>query len=59
MELRETQDLENEPFTDLLVIEDKIAEMKREGLLSQKDIDLIENISDGKPLSDAGDKAEG
>lgn len=50
IEIKTQSDLDSDDFNNLLIVEKKIKEMRKDGLLTQKDIDLLEQISDGKPL---------
>jgi hypothetical protein len=51
--LRTDSDFESDQYNDLLVIEKKINELYNLGLISDAEINLIEYISDGKPLVDS------
>ncbi len=48
--LRTESDFESDQYNDLLVIEKKIDELYKLGIISDEEIRLIEYISDGKPL---------
>ena len=48
--LNTTQDIESDEFNDLLVVEEKINELYKEGFLSDIDMYIIDLVSDGRSL---------
>jgi hypothetical protein len=58
VELKSNQSLDSDDYTNLLIIEKKIYEMYQDKLLSDSDIELIENISDGKPFRNLGNSSK-
>lgn len=51
--LKTQSDLESDDYLNLLIIEQKIKEMKESGQLSNDEIMILEQMSDGKPLYEA------
>lgn len=41
-------------YNDLLIIEKKIKELYEKGLLDDEDLEIIEHVSDGKPMNEVG-----
>lgn len=59
VKIKTSPDIESDDYNDLLLLEAKIADLYTAGLLSDYDIELIELISDGKPISDRTVKSIG
>jgi len=55
LSIKTDSDFESDQYNDLLVIEKKIDELYKLGLISDDEIRLIEYISDGKPLVNSMD----
>jgi hypothetical protein len=55
-EIRSRLDLESDEYNDLLVIEKKIEGLHNAGIISDKEMQLIEYIEDGKSLSNSKKK---
>lgn len=43
-------DLESDQYNDLLIVEKKIDELSKSGIISNKELALIDFISDGRPM---------
>lgn len=56
VEIKTQQDIDSEDYNNLLIIEKKIKDMSSDGLLSSKDLEILEKVSDGKPLDEAGEQ---
>jgi hypothetical protein len=46
--------LDDDDYNDLLIIEKKIKDLYSNGLLTDEELELIEHVSDGKPLNQVG-----
>lgn len=46
-------DLESDDYNDLIVVEKRIQQLFESGILSEKEMELIEYVSDGKSLSNS------
>lgn len=51
VQIRTLSDPSSDEYNDLLVLESKIAELRRKKLLTERDLSIIEAVSDGSPLS--------
>jgi hypothetical protein len=53
IEIRGKNDIESDEFNDLIVIEKKIEELYKDGIISDDEISLLSYIEDGKPVANS------
>lgn len=49
--IRAEGNIDSDEFVDLITVENKIKHLKKAGVLSDYDMDILEYVSDGKPIS--------
>ena len=52
--IKQNPDFDSDEYLDILLIESKISSLRKEGVLSQRDLNILYGISDGMALKDLG-----
>lgn len=53
VEIRSKNDIESDEFNDLIVIEKKINDLYKDGIISDQEMLLVKYVEDGKPIVDS------
>ena len=56
VELKTKSDLDSDEYNDLMVVEKKIKDLHKDGIISEEEMALIHYIEDGKPMVNSRDE---